>query len=97
MADDDLDMLQQLLEMADDDDTASVASDSQTQVNLGTSNARQEKPEHTENLPPNKRAKVIQVKPLVEGKPSISGRPLCLLEFDLCGPCSFPAGKQACD
>lgn len=66
MADDDLDLMQSLLEMADDDDAVSDSPEFK---------ARPAEPleyfvqtAHTENAPPNKRAKIIPARPLAEGK-----------------------------
>lgn len=70
MADDDLDMLQQLLEMADDD-RASDQSDSKHQSEppscAVTDQASSRVP--SENLPPNKRPRLTPAaKPLAAGK-----------------------------
>lgn len=63
MADDDLDMLQQLLEMAEDDD-ASDASDGRKEQ---ASPVRG--PASHENLPPNKKPRLTETaKPLAAGK-----------------------------
>ncbi len=66
MADDDLDLMQSLLEMADDDDAISGSPEFK---------ARPAEPldyfvqsAHTENAPPNKRARIIPARPLAEGK-----------------------------
>ena len=63
MADDDLDMLQQLLEMAEDDD-ASDASDGRKERRSPVS-----VPADHENVPPNKRPRLSETaKPLAAGK-----------------------------
>lgn len=66
MADDDLDLMQSLLEMADDDDAITDSPEA---------TARPAKPgchsfhtTHAENAPPNKRARIISARPLAEGK-----------------------------
>ena len=63
MADDDLDMLQQLLEMAEDDD-ASEASAGRKEQRSPVSH-----PTDHENVPPNKRPRLSEtIKPLTAGK-----------------------------
>ena len=65
MADDDLDILQQLLAMADEDEDEAVAEPKDNQKTAE---------EHTvedhfqpENIPPNKRPRVTTAKPAVQG------------------------------
>ena len=63
MADDDLDMLQQLLEMAGDDDASDVSDGRKEQ----TSPVRV--PTDHENMPPNKKPRLRETaKPLAAGK-----------------------------
>lgn len=65
MADDDLDMLQQLLEMAEDDG-ASDASDGRQEQEPAVSG-----PKDYEYVPPNKRPRLTETaKPLAAGKSS---------------------------
>ena len=64
MADDDLDMLQQLLEMAEDDDRAVTDSPDakrRPSSELGHTS-------HRENAPPNKRPRLAPIEPLAQGK-----------------------------
>ncbi len=70
MADDDLDMLQQLLEMAEDDDAVSVSSDGNRPSSIAISDALQntEAQKRAENVSPNKRARITTTKPLAKGK-----------------------------
>ncbi|KAL0050163.1 hypothetical protein WJX82_005580 [Trebouxia sp. C0006] len=72
MADDDLDLMQSLLEMADDDDAISGSPEFK---------ARPAEPldyfvqsAHTENAPPNKRARIIPARPLAEASTAASDK-----------------------
>ena len=70
MADDDLDMLQQLLEMAEEDEAVSDSSDSKRGKAVDMSSTRQyvDSQRQTENAPPNKRPKITPAKPLAQGR-----------------------------
>ena len=63
MADDDLDMLQQLLEMAEDDDASDVSDSKQSRKSPVSV------PAYHENVPPNKKPRLNETaKPLAAGK-----------------------------
>lgn len=66
MADDDLDLMQSLLEMADDDDAISGSPEATARPAEALGYSVQTT--HTENAPPNKRARIIPARPLAEGK-----------------------------
>lgn len=66
MADDDLDLMQSLLEMADDDDAISGSPEAKARPSEALNYSVQTT--LTENAPPNKRARIIPARPLAEGK-----------------------------
>ena len=65
MADDDLDLMQSLLEMADDD---AISGSPKFKARPAEPLDYSVQTAHTENAPPNKRARIIPARPLAEGK-----------------------------
>ena len=63
MADDDLDILQRLLEMADEDEAAAEPTDNSKAAEEHTQGSHFQ----AENIPPNKRPRVASAKPAVQG------------------------------
>ncbi|DBA85087.1 TPA: hypothetical protein ACH3X2_005810 [Trebouxia sp. C0005] len=64
MADDDLDLMQSLLEMADDNDAISGSPEAKARTAEALGYSFQTT--HTESAPPNKRARIIPARPLAE-------------------------------
>ena len=69
MADDDLDILQQLLELADEDEKEAVSPVKQTPHPAeGHTDPSSQDCDQNENVPPNKRPRMIPAKTAAEGK-----------------------------
>ena len=68
MADDDLDNLQQLLELADEDDTDAMSPPNASSVQAGGNSDHPLEAPQNENVPPNKRPRLTPAKPAAQGK-----------------------------